>query len=76
MSRKAVAVHRLYEISEIPSEALGKKTLVKRGWIARDGDETCYCLYEKRYGVYCLTHGRKCAAIDAVNEYELNKGKK
>ena len=74
--KKAVAVHRLYEISEIAPEALGKRTLVRRGWIARDGDETCYILEERKYGRYCLSHGRKCAAIDAVNEYEQEKGTK
>lgn len=42
----------LYTISEIPKESLGKKTLIQRGWIARDGDESHYIVEEKKYGIY------------------------
>ena len=73
--RRASAVHLLYEISEIPASALGKRTLVKRGWVAREGDEPHYVLEERKWGRYCLAHGRGCPAIDAVNEYEQEKNK-
>jgi hypothetical protein len=72
--KRPVAVSRLYEISEIPPHALGKKTLVRRGWIARDGDEAHYVLEERKYGRYCLAEGRSCPAVQAVNDYLKGKG--
>jgi hypothetical protein len=63
----------LFTISEIPQDALGKRTLVKRGWVARDGDESHYVLEEVKYGRYCLSDGRECPAVNAVNEFEENR---
>lgn len=75
MPKRKPAVHLLYTISEIPKEALGKRTLVKRGWVARSGDESHYVVEELKYGRYCIADGRSCTAIDAVNRFEENKKK-
>lgn len=66
--------HRLYVISEI-DPARFKRTVIRRGWRAVDGDETHLVLDEPKHGLYCAADGRECSAVAAVTEYESAKEK-